>query len=55
MKMRVGLGLRHQPRVDLIGLEQVVAARAPSSSPIDTQVSVTTQSAPATAASAIGA
>ena len=50
MNIASGLAMRHQPGVDLIGLEQVVAPLARRSSPIDTQVSVTTQSAPVTAA-----
>jgi hypothetical protein len=49
-EQRVGLGQRHQLGVDLIGLEQLWRC-SPSLSPIETQVSVTTQSAPRTAAS----
>ena len=48
MKSASGRGRRHQPAFDLVGLEQVVAV-ASSSSPIETQQSVTTQSAPSTA------
>ena len=50
MNNGIRLGPRHEPRVDLIALEQIVPARR-RWSPIDTQVSVTTQSAPFTASS----
>ena len=53
MKIASARGAAHQLGVDLIGREQVVAARASSSSPIDTQQSEMTAAAPATAAHGI--
>ena len=51
MKMASGLAHRHQPLVDPIGRQQIVAVDTASSVFIDTQVSVTMQSASSTAAS----